>query len=64
MGDREREHKDNIWAVTTVVCLKLSVETMHCVSVLTMKGGPLTGAVEEEEEKKMPHSYNHHHLHV
>lgn len=64
--ETEREHKGSVWAVTTVVRLKLSDETMHCSLVLTMKG-PLTAAMEMFEEgkkKKKPHSYNHHHLHV
>lgn len=49
--ETEREHKDRVWAVTTVVRLKLSDETMHCISVLTMKG-PLTAEMEMHEEGK------------
>ncbi len=49
--ETEREHKDIVWAVTTVVRLKLSDETMHCISVLTMEG-PLTAAMGKLEEEK------------
>lgn len=65
--ETERGYKDSVWAVTTVLLLKLSDETMHCISVLTMRG-PLAAAMEMLKEGKrgegMPHSYNHHHLHV
>lgn len=47
--ETERKYKDSVWAVTTVVHLKLSDETMHRVSVLTMKG-PLTARMEMVEE--------------
>lgn len=37
MWETESEYKDNVWAVTAVVCLRLSDETMHCIPELTMR---------------------------
>lgn len=49
--ETEGEYKGSIWAVTTVVHMKLSDETMLCISLLTMKG-PLSAAMETPEEEK------------
>ena len=49
--ETEREHKDGVWAVTAVVRLKLSDETMHGDTVVTRKG-PLTAAMENLKKKK------------